>query len=217
MVGDGLEVTIESQGDLTEKAVSNVLIAIRDAGFRLYDEGSTNDQISLTDPHPPETLSIKEAAKLVGDGVEMESTLGNDQLDLIIEIRMYGDILSIFLPPIYFYDSTYDIGRTLFSAIFLVADLHQILSAVHTFSVEKPVPQYLMDQFEAGKSSTEIISWLTIFSEESITQYSRERLLSAPAWCVKELQNVDILMILSDDIEQMKHDEIYFDVRNHLK
>src|SRR5262249_55008532 len=65
------------------------------------------------------------------------------------------------------------------------------------------------------------IYWATVFGRPYVELFSRERLLSCPAYCVKELDNGSIVVQLTPELKDITAEEAAFErvrreARNHL-
>ena len=80
----------------------------------------------------------------------------------------------------------------------------------HLFLVTHDLNKYLPD-----------IYWLTVFGRPYVQLFSRERLLSCPAYCVKELEDGSIVVQLTPELRDITSEEAAFErvrqeARNHL-
>lgn len=71
--------------------------------------------------------------------------------------------------------------------------------------------EYPISQSMVGKEVTEIdhVTWLSIFPPALVDTYGRERLLSAPAWHVDELEDGAIVVVNWDDPTRIEPNDLH--------
>lgn len=104
----------------------------------------------------------------------------------------------------------------------IIGDLHVSLSSRHTRTLIKPYLQFEIAREEETEGcwvfdTNQKVSWLTIFGEEEVKQYGKDRLLSVPAWKGKELSDSSVLIVLTENPNDLEsYRSKYNSAREHL-